>query len=89
MRKCRDLEREPDEEPVKEREQEDGELALEPGRKDSAKSRRRMNIYMYDTLDEPSLRPVRLSTVGANTDAEACCAQLQLSIAPLNLYCSC
>ncbi len=84
-----DLERESDEEPVEEREQEDGELALELGRRTSARTRCPQNIYTYDTLGEPSFQPVRLSTVGANADGEACHAQPQLSINPLNLYPSC
>ncbi len=84
-----DLERESDEEPVEEREQEDGELALELGRRTSARTRCPRNIYMYDTLGEPSFQPVRLSTVGANADGEACRTQPQLSINPLNLYPSC
>ncbi len=84
-----DLEKESDEEPVEERVQEDGELALELGRRTSARTRCPRNIYTYDTLGEPSFQPVRLSTVGANADGEACRTQPQLSINPLNLYPSC
>ena len=71
---------------VGEAEHEDSDLASEPIRRTSARTRQPRNLYTYDTLGEPTLRPVNWSVCGGNTDVRTCCVQPQLSIDHLNLY---
>lgn len=71
---------------VGEAELEDSDLPSEPMRRTSVRTRRPRNLYTYDTLGEPTLRPVDWSVCGGNTDVITCCVQPQLSIDHLNLY---
>lgn len=62
-----------EEESVGEAEHEDGDLPLEPVRRTSTRTRQPRNLYTYDTLGEPTLRPVTWNACGGNTNVVTCC----------------
>ncbi|KAL1263603.1 hypothetical protein QQF64_006342 [Cirrhinus molitorella] len=59
-------------------EHEEGDFASKAIRRTSARNRRPKNLYTYDTLSEPTLRPVNCSVCGEDADVVTCCIQPQL-----------
>ncbi|KAL1251664.1 hypothetical protein QQF64_019460 [Cirrhinus molitorella] len=59
-------------------EHEEGDFASKAIRRTSARNRRPKNLYTYDTLMSPTLRPVNCSVCGEDADVVTCCIQPQL-----------